>query len=191
MRSRSLGFGKKTPYYIQIGGNAGCLRNVQLIFSQPKVCVVISQHLYSLSLLTRSGLDDAAGHLILNRPINCFPGSAENLQLSRQWYQECQTSHTKCGEIQQTYMPLRVLHIIDGCDSCDFHVTLKTRTNDEPIESFAALSYCWGGDQPYKTTKARMQSGQTTLEWHKLPKSLQDALKITSALGLRYLVSCV
>ncbi|KAI1749087.1 heterokaryon incompatibility protein-domain-containing protein [Xylaria castorea] len=131
--------------------------------------------------------DDAASYLIHNRPINRFPGSAENLGLARQWLQQCQHSHVKCREVSQTYMPLRVLRISGGCGSCDFHIMLETKTKSQSVEPFAALSYCWGDDQPYKTTKARMQSGDVSLEWCKLPRSLQDAIEITSAVGLQCL----
>ncbi|KAI0546186.1 heterokaryon incompatibility protein-domain-containing protein [Xylaria curta] len=131
--------------------------------------------------------DNAASHLIHNRPINRFPGSIENLGLARQWLQKCRDSHAKCKEVAQTYMPLRVLRISSGCNSCDFCITIETKTKGEAIDPYAALSYCWGGDQPYKTTKARMESGNVSLEWCKLPKSLQDAIKITSAVGLQYL----
>ncbi|KAI3343317.1 heterokaryon incompatibility protein-domain-containing protein [Ustulina deusta] len=143
-------------------------------------CRVFSQ--CSVDVFTTQG--DAADRLIHNRPINRFPGSAHNLTLARQWLQECQTSHAKCQNVSQTFMPLRVLRICNGCGSCDFHVALETAVTNRPIEPFAALSYCWGGDQPYKTTKARMQSGDMSLSWHKLPKSLQDAVKTTAALGL-------
>ncbi|KAI0858242.1 heterokaryon incompatibility protein-domain-containing protein [Xylaria cubensis] len=131
--------------------------------------------------------DDAASHLIHNRPINRFPGSVENLGLARQWLKKCQESHVKCKEVAQMYMPLRVLRISSGCNSCDFSITVETKTKGEAIEPYAALSYCWGGDQPYKTTKARMESGNRSLEWCKLPRSIQDAVKITSAIGLQYL----
>ncbi|KAI1127290.1 heterokaryon incompatibility protein-domain-containing protein [Nemania abortiva] len=132
--------------------------------------------------------DDDAGHLIRNRPINRFPGSAESLRHVRKWLQKCQTSHAKCRAVSQNYMPLRVLRISSGCGSCDFHVTLDTTTTvSESIEPFAALSYCWGGDQLYKTTKARMQYSDFSLQWCKLSRSLQDAIKVTVALGLECL----
>ncbi|KAJ8129862.1 hypothetical protein O1611_g3765 [Lasiodiplodia mahajangana] len=128
--------------------------------------------------------DDDVSHLIRNRPINCYPGSAESLKLVRQWLQKCQTSHAKCRGVSQSYIPLRVLRISGGCSSCEFHVAIDTTTKTEP---FAALSYCWGGEQPYKTTKARIQSGDASLQWCKLSKSLQDAIKVTVALGLQCL----
>lgn len=134
-------------------------------------------------------LDDAAAHVIRNRPINRFPGSAESLGLVQQWLHKCQNSHAKCRGTSHSYMPLRVLRISSGCGSCDFHVTLDTTTKSESIEPFAALSYCWGGDQLYKTTKTRMQSSNVSLEWRKLSRSIQDAIKVTAALGLQCLVS--
>ncbi|KAI1154168.1 heterokaryon incompatibility protein-domain-containing protein [Nemania diffusa] len=131
--------------------------------------------------------DDAAAHVIRNRPINRFPGSAESLGLVQQWLHKCQNSHAKCRGTSHSYMPLRVLRISSGCGSCDFHVTLDTTTKSESIEPFAALSYCWGGDQLYKTTKTRMQSSNVSLEWRKLSRSIQDAIKVTAALGLQCL----
>ncbi|KAI1172565.1 heterokaryon incompatibility protein-domain-containing protein [Nemania sp. FL0916] len=133
-------------------------------------------------------LDDAASRFIQNRPINRFPGSAGNLELAQRWLRECQISHAKCRQFSHTYMPLRILRISspNDCSSCDYHVALET-TRDTAAEPFAALSYCWGGDQPYKTTKARMQLGDVSLQWRKLLRSIQDAVKTTVALGLEYL----
>ncbi|KAJ2986969.1 hypothetical protein NUW58_g4771 [Xylaria curta] len=130
---------------------------------------------------------DAASRLIRNRPVNRFPGSAASLELAHQWLGKCQSSHAKCRDFSPTYMPLRVLRIRNDCGPYDFHVTLETTTKNGLIEPFAALSYCWGGDQPYKTTRVRMQAGDVPLEWCRLPRSLQDAVKITAALGLQCL----
>ncbi|KAI1821979.1 heterokaryon incompatibility protein-domain-containing protein [Xylaria intraflava] len=141
---------------------------------------------FPIDVFTTQG--DAASHFIQNRPINRFPGAPDSLGLARQWLQMCLTSHEKCRSASQSqYMPLRVLRIREGCDSCEFHVTLETTSKDVPIEPYAALSYCWGGDQPYKTTKVRLESDDLSLRWCKLPRSIQDAIKTTAALGLQCL----
>lgn len=54
-------------------------------------------------------------------------------------------------------------------------------------EPYLALSYCWGGDQEYKTTKERINSGDSQLDWSRIPKSIQDALVVTASLGYKYL----
>lgn len=54
-------------------------------------------------------------------------------------------------------------------------------------EPYTALSYCWGGEQPYQTTKARIDSGNFHLDWNRLPKTIQDAVRVTDELGIRFL----
>lgn len=54
-------------------------------------------------------------------------------------------------------------------------------------EPYTALSYCWGGDQPQKTTKRRISSGDLVLDWEVLPASIQDAVRVTAGLGYSYL----
>lgn len=52
---------------------------------------------------------------------------------------------------------------------------------------YLALSYCWGGDQPYKTTQARIRSQQFQLEWTLLPATIRDAIRVTVGLGFNHL----
>ena len=56
--------------------------------------------------------------------------------------------------------------------------------------SYATLSYTWGGDQPHKTTKVKIalqSAGMLSLGWNELPKTIQDAVKVTVTLGLSFL----
>ena len=52
---------------------------------------------------------------------------------------------------------------------------------------FVALSYCWGRDQPVKLTKGTAEALQKGFATNLLPKTLRDAVKYTSILGMRYL----
>ncbi|KAH9226247.1 hypothetical protein K456DRAFT_1903963, partial [Colletotrichum gloeosporioides 23] len=54
-------------------------------------------------------------------------------------------------------------------------------------EPYAALSYCWGGDQPGKTTKSRLEAYSWTVPWENIGKTIQDAVEVTNNLGLSYL----
>lgn len=74
------------------------------------------------------------------------------------------------------------------------HPTYKTSLNfpgrsgdTRTAEPYLALSYCWGGDQKYKTTKERISSGNLDLDWTKIPRSIQDALVVTVSLGYKFL----
>jgi hypothetical protein len=56
-----------------------------------------------------------------------------------------------------------------------------------PGEPYAALSYCWGGDQPVKSTLALISKWRMGIPWERLPKTLQDALIVCQMLGIRFL----
>lgn len=79
----------------------------------------------------------------------------------------------------------RILRIdkVEGLD--EFEISLEP-TYDK-VEPYVTLSYCWGGDQACKTTKSRMRSGNLSIPYGKLAQSIQDAIKVTSRLGLQYL----
>lgn len=56
---------------------------------------------------------------------------------------------------------------------------------------YTALSYCWGGsqqaDRPYLTTTKTLEKHLSALPWDSLPKTLQDAILLTRAIGVQYL----
>lgn len=58
-----------------------------------------------------------------------------------------------------------------------------------PVEhvKYVALSYCWGGDQVYKTTSERLPAYSLSIQWDILPKTIQHAVKVTSALDIKYI----
>ena len=55
------------------------------------------------------------------------------------------------------------------------------------IEPYAALSYCWGGDQTFKTTLQTISQHKKDIKLGSLPQTLQDAIFVTEQLGLKYL----
>jgi hypothetical protein len=56
----------------------------------------------------------------------------------------------------------------------------------------SALSYCWGGPQPVITTCRNAQDNTDGILFSSLPKTIQDAIFVTSELGIRYLwVDCL
>lgn len=59
--------------------------------------------------------------------------------------------------------------------------------NNHETGYYACLSYCWGGAQEYMTTRATLQSYVESLNLSSLAKTIQDAIKVTRMLHLRYL----
>ncbi|RYP51581.1 hypothetical protein DL768_003088 [Monosporascus sp. mg162] len=60
---------------------------------------------------------------------------------------------------------------------------------DYPVDPvmYAALSYCWGGEQVHKTTTENLPRYSLNVQWENLPKTIQDAVKVTAALDIEYL----
>jgi hypothetical protein len=65
-------------------------------------------------------------------------------------------------------------------------MSLYTSLPGEAAE-YTSLSYCWGGDQPFRTTKCTLPTKLDHISPTSLPKTLQDAASVTRQLGLRYL----
>jgi hypothetical protein len=55
------------------------------------------------------------------------------------------------------------------------------------IEPYAALSYCWGGDQPHKLTSRNYEEYLIKIDTAQLPLTIRDAVKVAAELGLQYL----
>ncbi|KAI8718066.1 HET domain-containing protein [Fusarium sp. LHS14.1] len=126
--------------------------------------------------------DNPASEFVSTRPINPSIGSQKNLVLSRRWIQECMENHVDCPALAGKFMPKYVLKLSQNADQ--YHVSIYQPFSPEP---YTALSYCWGGDQPHKTTRAKINSGNLELDYHILPASIQDAIKVTVGLGYQYL----
>lgn len=70
-------------------------------------------------------------------------------------------------------------------DCCGFTLRL-TKDIQGPV-SYAALSYCWGGDQHFKTTKSNIHSLLRDIRYKDMPATLKDAAKVAFDLNFRFL----
>ncbi|TRX96824.1 hypothetical protein FHL15_002130 [Xylaria flabelliformis] len=137
---------------------------------------------------TRHGLhafaeagDPAAG-LISNRPIARYPGSSTNLQKMSAWLNDCQENHD-CKNVPGA-MPMRLIEITGTSET----ISLRLRQTDELGRvPFAALSYCWGGEQPMKCLSSNIDSYGTEIPFEEQPSTIKDAVKVCQGMGLQYL----
>ena len=53
----------------------------------------------------------------------------------------------------------------------------------------SALSHCWGTDQPHKTVRANEAAHKRGIDVASLPQTIQDAIRVTRALHLRWIRS--
>lgn len=104
------------------------------------------------------------------------------MTLAFDWVSECLLNHADCSAPGQNFLPQRLLHVTNTVN----HLTITdTETDQHGSKPYAALSYCWGGDQQFKTTKENLNV--RTRDPLILPKTIQDAVCVTRRLGLEYL----
>ncbi|PMD33941.1 HET-domain-containing protein, partial [Hyaloscypha variabilis F] len=100
---------------------------------------------------------------------------------TRQWLQYCYSHHEQCATSKTSFLPTRVIDV-GGLDGVPRLVELKGHPSH-----YAALSYCWGGDQSVKAKERNIKDFYTQLPVSKLQQTLKDAISTTRALGLQFL----
>ena len=126
--------------------------------------------------------EDLASTVISNRPIAKHPSSVANLALCSSWLNACQQDH-KCVAMHGE-MPTRLLKIDGMAEETSLRLISTAVTGQI---TFAALSYCWGGEQPLQLTKHNLVDYTMSIPLLTQPQTIQDAVKVCQALGFQYL----
>ena len=101
-------------------------------------------------------------------------------QLKR-WLQECDSTH-KCSLLfPDPPLPTRVLQVF----ASDRSVALVETRGQQG--KYVALSHSWGRSPRLKATKSNLDALKSGIDISILPKTFQDAIRITKALGIKYL----
>jgi hypothetical protein len=132
-----------------------------------------------------SGADDVAAEWIQLHLINPFPDAPGVYELAKSWIQECLTMHDHWKTGDSRFMPSTLIQI--SINSTGYHLQVAHWTLDQQPAPYTCLSYCWGQDQPYKMTRQRLEESNGLLQFDNLPKTIQDAVKVTTNLGYEYL----
>ena len=107
--------------------------------------------------------------------------SDKAFQRIHSWIDECQSSHQKCLSPAEVKLPDRVLYIADENDP------RLVWTDKQSKGQYAALSYCWGGDQTHKLLKSRVEGYKKQIPISELPATITDAIRVSKKIGLKYL----
>ena len=135
--------------------------------------------------------DDPAAAHIEKRPVNGRVAEAHTFQLAKQWVEDCHVNHTRCAEVKRSFQPSRVLDVGSEADSHIRLVETKAYPSTD-FTKFVALSYCWGGDQAVKSTKATLASRLAGVSFIDLPITLQDSVTVCRKLAIQYLwIDCL
>ena len=123
---------------------------------------------------------------LLARAVQSNSGFETSLSLAASWLTEYITMHQICSSISRKNrsLPTRVIDVGSGSPPRNPHLVLT----DGKQGSWAALSYCWGGESAFvlkTTTIEEMCKGINELE--KFPPTLRDAILVTRSLKMQYL----
>ena len=123
-----------------------------------------------------------SSNTVSNRPIASYPGSNKNIARILSWLSDCQEHHN-CKTILGA-MPMRLIEITGTSEI----ISLRLRETEEVGRvPFAALSYCWGGEQPLRCLSSNIVSYRNAIPFEKQPPTIQDAAKVCQGMGLQYL----
>jgi hypothetical protein len=110
-------------------------------------------------------------------PPNLTPGSTT---AATNWLTSCVQKHPKCAKVDDIFVPPRLLRVSGSQDQVDI-VSMDTQKS----APYAVLSYCWGGDQEFKTTQSNVNISRRAMS--DLPQTIQDSVRVTRQLQLDYL----
>lgn len=106
-----------------------------------------------------------------------------DIQLAKSWLNDCVGSHKICPKSLNSRLPSRILDLGPPEGTSDLRLLVNVNTYGR----YATLSHCWGKSQPLKLTESTYHEFQNKIIYTSLPKTFQDAVTATRALGLRHL----
>ncbi|KAK1777571.1 heterokaryon incompatibility protein-domain-containing protein [Copromyces sp. CBS 386.78] len=152
---------------------------------------------YPVPRLTESNLRVYSETADWARSPPLIPWSEPCVDRLKQWLIECVHSHgPQCcrmlsgEEIDESSPPVLPSRVIDVGPLSGLEASRLVESNGRRAY-YTALSYCWGStqksDRPYLTTTTTVEKHLSELPWDLLPKTIQDAILLTRAIGIRYL----
>ncbi|RYP77356.1 hypothetical protein DL771_001151 [Monosporascus sp. 5C6A] len=105
--------------------------------------------------------------------------SQETLNCAKEWLASCSKYHGLCGLDTAPILPTRVLDVSQP-NPCLLH-------SGGLVAPYAALSHSWGKSQPLRTLKNNVVSHTNGIAIESVPRTFQDAIRVTRHLGIRYL----
>ncbi|THU83173.1 HET-domain-containing protein [Dendrothele bispora CBS 962.96] len=116
-----------------------------------------------------------------------------DLALARNWLRECIRDHTDCAPFVSVGLTSVFHHSTRFIDVLLGRLVKLDQINVRVPVEYIALSYVWGKDYQLRTTLQTVEkfsqclSADDSEAVDRLPKTIQDAISVTRALGYRFL----
>jgi hypothetical protein len=153
---------------------------------------VVSAEGHSSPLVTIDEFHEGHEKAVCGAP--CHTGSEPAMTLARDWIMICK-DHGLCQNDWALkhhpigFRPTRLLKVTSDPRPRVRLVLPAEEMAREPdqIVKYVALSYCWGQGEVPKLNMDLLDAFRDSIDYSTLPKTFQDALSTTSALGYEYL----
>jgi hypothetical protein len=113
---------------------------------------------------------------------NSSATSEESFELIESWLYECKTNHL-CSLNSYVELPTRLIDL----ETQDRKVLRLYEPEPGTKGQYVALSYCWGKSQAFTVNRKSISTLLRGFSLSSLPKTIQDAVQVTRAMGVRYL----
>ncbi|KAH7095133.1 heterokaryon incompatibility protein-domain-containing protein [Paraphoma chrysanthemicola] len=116
-------------------------------------------------------------------PTSCNTSSTESLRLADLWLQDCISAHTACNREahENEWYPTRLLYLGDNA------VHLIDTSEEKPSGPYMTLSHRWGQGSVIQLLESNLNDFRQSIATASMPKTFQDAIYVSIALGIRYL----
>ncbi|KAF2787744.1 HET-domain-containing protein [Melanomma pulvis-pyrius CBS 109.77] len=139
------------------------------------------------TIYTLPKFEDTLPGIQLSLPELSEPGSQFNINIIREWIRRCDQSHS-CVPRNTTFLPTRVLDVGDEHSSS---VRLTCIDREHTVSGkYLALSHRWGSPTTntlFRTLKSNLATFKKAIEVAHLPKTFQQAVKISRKMNIQYL----
>jgi heterokaryon incompatibility protein (HET) len=89
---------------------------------------------------------------------------------------------------EETELPTRVLAVGSlAAPDLHLHCPRKDKEGKWPKGKYIALSHCWGGKLPLRTTKDKLEDYKQHIESSELPQTFLDAVTVAREIDVQYL----
>ncbi|KAF5617597.1 het-domain protein [Fusarium tjaetaba] len=106
----------------------------------------------------------------------------------KDWLGTCLTVHGQC-HVPEVLRPARFLALHTGADNGDLRLVSTASLPQLEHIKYTALSHCWGSSTNHaaRTTRENVHQKMTHISFHSLPKTFQDAITVTRAIGIGFI----
>jgi len=146
-----------------------------------------------LTAVTNIDIGGRAHNVQIGFPELSGAGTDLHLRLIRDWLDDCDAKHfkpvckppedTKLTASASVRLPTRLIHV--GSEAGRIVNLREMQPGD--TGDWIALSYRWGDSPPFSTTRQNLTRHIKGMALTTLPRTFQDAIKVTRALGKEYL----